>query len=67
MENPKQAIDKIIKLIDSIDVLSLETEIDDLILYNYSDELDFAKDSIENIECLIVETIDYLTLAKKSI
>ena len=67
MKNTKKAIDKIINLIDSIDVLSLETEIDDLIFEHDDDQLEFAKESLTNIECSIIEAIDYLTLAKKKL
>ena len=67
MESAKQSINKIINLIDSIDLLSIETEIDDLLLNNDNDQLEFAKDELTSMECSINESIDYLTLAKKTL
>jgi len=67
MDTTKQSINKIINLIDSIDLLSIETEIDDLLLNNDNDQLEFAKDELTSMECSINESIDFLTLAKKTL
>ena len=67
MDSTKQSINKIINLIDSIDLLSIETEIDDLLLNNDNDDLETAKDGLTTMECSINETIDFLTLAKKTL
>ena len=67
MDSTKQSIDKIVNLIDSIDLLSIETEIDDLLLNHENDQLEFAKDELTSMECSINETIDFLTLAKKTL
>jgi hypothetical protein len=67
MDTTKQSINKIINLIDSIDLLSIETEIDDLLLNHDNDDLETAKDGLTTMECSINETIDFLTLAKKTL
>ena len=67
MNATKQSIDKIVNLIDSIDLLSIETEIDDLILNQDNDNLETAKDHLTTMECSIIEAIDLLTLAKSQI
>jgi hypothetical protein len=67
MDTTKQSIDKIINLIDSIDLLSIETEIDDLLLNHDNDDLETAKDGLITMECSINESIDFLTLAKKTL
>ena len=67
MNTTKQSIEKIVNLIDSIDLLSIETEIDDLLLNHDNDDLETAKDHLTTMECSIVEAIDLLTLAKKTL
>ena len=67
MNTTKQSIEKIVNLIDSIDLLSIEEQIDDLIFCLDDDDLENAKDSLTNMECSIIEAIDYLTQAKKTL
>ena len=56
----KETINNLIRLLDRIDILTIEENIDDLIKYNDCDNFECAKDCLEQAECNINEALDFL-------
>ena len=63
----KDTLNNLIQILDSIDIMSIEENIDDLQKYADSDNFDCAKDCLDQIECNINEALDYLIDEKEKL
>ena len=60
----KDTLNDLIKLLDRIDIMTIEENIDDLMKYADSDNFDCAKDCLDQVECNINEALDFLICEK---